>query len=425
MNSANEPTCILPSKTPFGEICEQHVDNVITYWSQWQIAMGQPMYSKNTLLVIEEKLRENIAGMMSNALDSWNYIACLLDNARPETIFAAAQIAFRSYKTRRIRQVMEATEVSEGLEVGFTSALAWLPNDIVHPWLRRFLKSKDLTHKSIALKACRLRGATPHKYLNRFLKEKAYTKHRKLYSESLRIVGELKVRTEKESLYKALKYSGAIRFWALQSLVLLGDHRMARQLAPYIFECNQFQFKAIDIVFRVVPSGEAWELINELRSQKHLQRCAIKAAACLGDPAAIPWLLEWMRDPPLARVCGEAFYTITGIHLNKFCLSMDPPYTDEELTEMDPSVELSHLREDEHLPWPDTENIWVHWHNNSRPVLHQGERYLLGERIQADNLPWVIENGKQRQRRAAALELALMIEDYYLFSTRGVFKLER
>ena len=41
----------------------------------------------------------------------------------------------------------------------------------------------------------------------------------------------------------------------------------------------------------------------------------MKAAGAIGDPVIMPWIMEQMHNPEMARVAGEAFTSITGVDI--------------------------------------------------------------------------------------------------------------
>ena len=61
---------------------------------------------------------------------------------------------------------------------------------------------------------------------------------------------------------------------------------------------------------------------------------------------------------------------------------------------------------DENLPWPDPKLIQKWW-NSNKSGFQPGTRHLLGKPITIDWCKQVLRVGRQRQRAAAALELAM------------------
>lgn len=72
---------------------------------------------------------------------------------------------------------------------------------------------------------------------------------------------------------------------------------------------------------------------------------------------------------------------------------------------------------DEALPWPKPEAIHTWWKQH-QGQLQLGTRYLLGKPMGRDWLRDVLRNGRQRQRAAAALELAIQQPGQPLFEVR-------
>ena len=73
---------------------------------------------------------------------------------------------------------------------------------------------------------------------------------------------------------------------------------------------------------------------------------------------------------------------------------------------------------DDNLPWPDPALI-AKWWNAHQGEFQKGARYLLGKPITVDWLQQVLRIGRQRQRAAAALELAMRQPGKPLFEVRA------
>ena len=57
------------------------------------------------------------------------------------------------------------------------------------------------------------------------------------------------------------------------------------------------------------------------------------------------------------------------------------------------------------------------WWENNKNNFRVGTRYLVGKPITVEHCQQILNTGFQRQRRAAALELALLQKDVPLFNT--------
>ena len=73
---------------------------------------------------------------------------------------------------------------------------------------------------------------------------------------------------------------------------------------------------------------------------------------------------------------------------------------------------------DEDLPWPDPALIKDRW-AKEQARFQNGTRYLMGKPITPTALQDVLRKGMQRQRVAAAIELALRQPSQALFEVRA------
>jgi uncharacterized protein (TIGR02270 family) len=147
-------------------------------------------------------------------------------------------------------------------------------------------------------------------------------------------------------------------------------------------------------------------------------RLAVIAAGVIGDPILVLWLIGQMAAAPLARVAGEAFTMITGIDLAYDDLDTDKPEGFESGPTENPEDENIEMDPDERLPWPDAALITEWWEKHSNEF-QPGVRHLLGKPITIDWMQQVLRIGRQRQRAAAALELAIMQPGVPLFEVRA------
>src|SRR6185503_8452331 len=115
---------------------------------------------------------------------------------------------------------------------------------------------------------------------------------------------------------------------------------------------------------------------------------------------------EQMRAPELARLAGEAFTMITGADLVSEKLEAERPAGFEVGPTEDPEHPDVEVDPQEHLPWPEPEAIGAWWKDHAADF-PGGSRYLLGKPVSRAWLRSVLRTGGQRQRAAAALELAV------------------
>src|SRR5262249_51964936 len=84
----------------------------------------------------------------------------------------------------------------------------------------------------------------------------------------------------------------------------------------------------------------------------------------------------------------------------------------------DPEDDNVALDPDDDLPWPDPALV-KKWWESRRGSFSKDTRYLLGQPITAESLRQSLKTAYQRQRAAAALELALLKPGRPLFEVRA------
>jgi hypothetical protein len=76
------------------------------------------------------------------------------------------------------------------------------------------------------------------------------------------------------------------------------------------------------------------------------------------------------------------------------------------------------LDEDENLPYPNQDKVAALWRNYGQSFLI-GRRYFIGKTVTSDWLKSILSNGTQRQRHAAAIELAINDNTLQFFNSRA------
>ena len=176
--------------------------------------------------------------------------------------------------------------------------------------------------------------------------------------------------------------------------------------------------EAASLALRRVELDSALSWHARLVSDPARIRFAILAAGTLGEPSLLPWLISLMDQFPLARLAGESFTMITGADLAYRDLEQKPPEDFNAGPTEDPADDNVEMDPDENLPWPDPALVQQWWDAN-RGRFQNGTRYLLGNPITDDWLRIVLRDGRQRQRAAAALEIALRNPGQPLFNVKA------
>ena len=413
----------------YREIYEQLSGDAAFLWLLWNNAVNQPNFTGSDLAVLEKRVDARLDGLMTEPEESWEICVAAMASQQADEIFAATVLAFRSLDVSKIQQVIEVGMASPQGIKGLVSALGWLPGHLCHSWIKKFLTSKDLNHKYLAVAACSVRREDPREYLTNILQRDDCIAHGKLYARSLRLIGELKRHDLSAVLPIAMQSKKPdILFWASWSTLMLGDKSAINNLQPFVLAEGLFQSRAIEIAFRVLPQEISRDWINALAKDPVQVRKVIQATAILGDPYAIDWLVAQMRVPTLTRLAGEAFTTITGIDLEEHKLAL------EELSDLDghlpdgpsedPADDNVEMSEDDRLPFPDVNKIAAVWQKYQQRFT-PGQRYFMGKVIEREHLLAVYASGGQRQRRAAALELSLLQPAQFLLNHKAKVVVEQ
>lgn len=214
-------------------------------------------------------------------------------------------------------------------------------------------------------------------------------------------------------------------FWSAWALARLGDGEPAiAALTAIAWQEGSHADAARELALRKLDVAQANAWLRDLARRPGRDRALIGATGVVGDPRYIPWLIEQMAEPVLARLAGEAFAMITGVDLTYRDLVRRAPEDFEAGPNDDPADETVALDEDEHLPWPDPRAVGEWWVAN-RERFTFGTAYFLGAPKKAAAWLAALSDGFQRQRRAAALELALRQPGKAMFEVRARGRLQR
>lgn len=393
--------------TPFLQIYERYVDEASFLWVLRKVALEQPHYSSEDLMDLENRIEQQLDGIMTAPEDAWAVCEAALDLEEPGEVFAATVTALRCLDVWKIQKAVEHGLKNEETFPALVSAFAWVKEKYSHTWIKKFFKSKNFDHKRLALNVCTLRGENPLEQLDKILEREDCRQNKPLYAQAIQSIGEFKRTDLSHFIPLALQDADkSVVFSGLWSSVMLGDQSHMEQLKQFVIEEGEYQQKAIEIAFRVLPIEKAREWISLLAAQPNNKRQVIVASRILGDPQALPWVIAQMQESSLARVAGETFSVITGIDLVKYGLATDIPDLDEKLRYHDDDAFVG-LDDDENLPFPTVEKIAGVWQKYGQ-YFSTGKRYFMGHPIAEEYLLEAIQHGKQRQRHAAALELALL-----------------
>ena len=395
-------------------VVSQHAEEAAFLWTLRNRAVGEPHYSLDDLAALDERVEAHLDGLTIAGDVGWKFCRENLANEGPGEVFALAVLAFGAGDRARMLEALQAGCASPLVTPGLISALGWLEDTSVSPWIAKLLEARSASHRAVGIAASAIHRTDPGPALTAAVQDDDPT----LRARALRAVGELRRHDLAGHLRgRVADADDSCRFWATWSLALNG-HRDAVALLTTWFERNDaFSDRALHVALRAMALDESRGWISTLARDPRLIRLAVIGAGIVGDPASVPWLIRRMDTPALARLAGEAFSMITGADLSYEDLDQDEPLAagrDEE-TSIDKVLALDY---ESNLRWPASRRVAEWWERNHQRF-GEGTRYLAGEPLAAESALHVLKVGKQRQRAAAALELALLNRDRALFEMRA------
>ena len=397
------------------EIVSQHAEEAAFLWLLRSNATRAPHYSLKDLAKLDGRVEAHLDGLRVAGEPGWELCKAALGNEENGEVFAASVMAFESGIESRIQAVLEVVQKTPVLSKGLISALGWIAYEQVSSHIERLLNADSSTIQCVGLAAKAVHRKDPGPVLQTMLLSSDVS----LHARALQAVGELGRRNLASLASSSLNAEDpSFRWWAAWSGALLGDGVAIPVLQQVATQKGSYAVKAAMIAVRRMSLEAAHRWIKALAEIPETTRVAVCASGALGDPTSIPWLIESMAVPALARVAGESFTMITGVDLAYDDLDTDNPKGFEAGPTEDPEDENVEMDQDEDLPWPNPELIKKWWFTH-RLEFSNGTRYLLGKPMAVEALNGVLRTGKQRQRMAAAIELAMRQPGQPLFNTNA------
>ena len=395
------------------EIVSQHVEEAAFLWLLRSNAVRQPHYALKDLVKLDDRVEAHLDGLRVAGEPGWELCKAALGNEEAGEVFAASVMAFGSGIEARIQAVLDVVMAKPELARGMVSALGWCTIEQALPQTQWFLSSQVHLHRQIGFAGCAVHRVDPKHALTQAVTSRNLV----LRARALKAVGEL----GRKDLLKAVKENlgaedGQVRYWAAWSGALLGEPAAVSVLRQFVESGHPRREQACAMALQrmSVQEGQTW--LKSLANDPGTLRLAVQAAGVIGDPTNIPWLVQQMANPIIARVAGESFSFITGIDLAYDDLDTDKPEGFEAGPTENPEDENVEMDADEDLPWPNAQLIEKWWFTH-RIEFTNGTRYLLGKPMAIDSLKEALKTGRQRQRTVAALELAMRQPGTALFNT--------
>jgi uncharacterized protein (TIGR02270 family) len=424
-------------------IVSQHAEEAAFLWTVRDRAVRAPWYWLKSVAALDERVEAHLDGLRIAGDMAWPICQANLENVDQGGVFPFAVLAFEAGDPQRMREALAAGSATVESRRSLVSALGWIGDTGVTRWIGRLLDTRSAVNRAIGVAACAIRREDPGPALAAAIADPDPA----LRFRALRAVGEIKRRDLLDPLREHLTDEDeACRFWAAWSLTLLRERSGLTNLTQWIGQGTPLGRAALPLSMRAMSVEDGRDWIRMMAKDPELQRTAVMGAGFLGDPTCVNWLLGQMEKPELSRLAGDAFSMITGADLQYQNLDRSAPAPVEELgeeapqeleepaketgepneatvdaveeTEAAPEAPADDADEDGNLPWPDPVRIREWWDAN-QGNFQAGKRHLAGQALTERAARQVLLTGNQRQRAAAAFDLALREPDELLFEVRA------
>ncbi|XXY51490.1 TIGR02270 family protein [Sorangium sp. So ce269] len=386
------------------DLFEQHAVEAAFLWSYRDAAVLDPLYDLESLGELDERLEAHVDGLRLAGDVGWEICKDAIDEEEPGSLFAPMVLAVERRDLRGIAQVLDVGGGAPALARAIVSALGWVSFAKVRAILPGLLSHRVGPElRAIGIAACAVHRQDPGAALGYAV----ISSDVRLKARALRAAGELGRADLLDEVRGALgSEDEACRFAAAWSAAVLGDVAALKVLGAIADRGGPFAERACAMAMRRIDPAVASTWLRAVAGTPRGARVALAGAAALGDPALVPWIIECMGTPELARAAGAAFTMIAGVSLEEEKLRGGPPPGFQGGPSDDPEDEDVAMDPDESLPWPDREKIAAWWRSRGKE-LKRGTRYLLGRPMEVPWIEEVLRRGSQPARAAAAVELGL------------------
>ncbi|MHC4103659.1 MAG: TIGR02270 family protein, partial [Planctomycetota bacterium] len=285
-------------------VVEQHAEEAAFLWLLRDSAVMEPHYSLSDLAHLDDRTEAHVDGLRIAGDEGWEICKEAFAWEEAGEIFIAAVLAFESGNKDRIKKVIEAGLAEPELTRGIVSALGWLSYQQAEKLNTSFLRSKSPMLRSIGIASSAVHRKDPRKILH----EGLTSSDPSLKARTLKAIGEL----GKTNFAAAVKdhlndEDENCRYFAAWSSSLLGNMTGLPVLQNIAETEGRHAEGACSIALRRMSVAEGLDWNRAVAKKADLQRIALISAGAIGDPALIPWLMEYMSIPEMARVAGESF----------------------------------------------------------------------------------------------------------------------
>jgi uncharacterized protein (TIGR02270 family) len=394
-------------------VVQQHAEEAVWLREMRSRAIRAPNSTLWSLGRLDERMAAHLDGLLVAHSQRAEPLEFELDSVGQ--IFAAGASAIEGGLTQLLESLLNRAESQPIVQRGLASAFGWASRRFLRGIVKDLLNSVHSSRRLLGIAACSMHRVD----IGPALDEAAVQAESDVRARALRAAGELGRSDLLGVCRRALADDDdQVSFWAARSTLLLGDRNNAMDvLRAFVSSGSSFRTHSLDLLLMSMAPSNTQDFLRGLAAE-HRLRTVVKGSGLSGDPQYLPWLIEQLSNPELARLAGESISLVTGVNIPNEQLDTRRPEGLETGPSDDPADDQVAMDEDEGLPWPDAVKIQAWWHANSQRF-QPGVRYFMGQPLNRDHCLRVLKEGFQRQRIAAALHLSLLSPGTPLFEWRA------
>jgi uncharacterized protein (TIGR02270 family) len=387
-------------------VVQEHATEAAFLWEARyrRLALASPQFTLRHAVELDTRIEAHLDGL--RVAGGMGIAACRngLTADTPGSFFAAAVLALEHRDTELFQELCAVAAAAPEVQAPFAAAFGWVNPALLRGVVRGLLESEDPNLARIGIAACAWHRTDPGTAIRR----RFDSAPPQLQACILRAAGEIGCADLQQHCLHALSSpEPEVRYFAARSAVLFGLKEPAiAALESLVADSSPFKRRAFRLALHALDPAEGQQFVRRCAGGVS-ERMKVEAVGIMGQAQHVPWLIECMKQPPLARAAGEAFSAITGIDLVFQDLDVRPPSEQDE----EPP-------EDEGLPWPDPQRVTDWWSRNAARY-PAGARLFCGAPLAREQCLHVLKTGFHRQRVSAALHLALMRPGTALFEWRA------
>jgi uncharacterized protein (TIGR02270 family) len=401
-------------------VVEEHAEEAAFAWQQRDYAVRAPDFDLSDLIEWDDNVDANLDGLRIAGERGWEITREVGWEFGGE-YFTAMSLAIMHTNSDWVEQILDAAEEDQQAVRGVISALGWTSAGNLQGLVKKLLADPNPYRRQVGIGACAVHRVNPGEALVDALQ----SDHDGLRARAFKACGEMGLVDLLPQLEARLEdQHDEARFWAAWSASLLGSPHSMQVLSLFATHDNPRKRQAMNLFIRLMEPGQAQEWLRNLARDRDQLRWALIGSGIQGDPSYLPPLMRQFENEEVARVAGESFQLITGLDIFYESLEVipdapEPPPVishDNDDDEDDDDDDVS--EEDYGLVVPDPVKMNP-WFESNKDKFQAGQRYLCGAPVSPDHCKALLATAQQRQRQAAALELAILVRGSKLFETRA------